>query len=524
MNSEIGTNLSSIDYYSSQQPFLSEFNSSKSWITQSEQTWNTNEDDLLDLDSNGWVKSLPSSGEEAEYTSVGTLLFREQDSYRPGNYVVLYDGEGELEYELDATKNEDLSTPGRDVIEVDPSSSGIYLGITETDPNGTGDYIRNIEIVPEEFEAAADTETFNPEFLEKTQPFGTFRFMDWMETNDSSQENWADRPKPEDARYSEAGVPVEVMVELANQTDTDPWFNMPHLASDEYVENFARYVSENLEPNLDVYVEYSNEVWNIGYEQARWAEEQAKQEWPDSDLDGLDWYSKRTVEVIDIWEEAFTSDSERVVGVMSAQNGNIPVGEQILDYNWSDDPSLSHSETGVDAIGINAYFGRYIGKPENKAELESWLEEPDGGLDNLFEEVTEGGVLSNSTPGGALGQLKDSVEAYAQLAEEEDLLLVGYEGGQHLVGVDNLSNNQEISDLFIEANRDPRMGEVYEEFLSIWSNSGGDLFAHYNDIRQHSNSGSWGALESVYQDSAPKYDVLIGYDPMTEIVEDSLSA
>lgn len=35
---------------------------------------------------------------------------------------------------------------------------------------------------------------------------------------------------------------------------------MPHTADDEYVRKFATYVSENLRPDVNVYLEYSNEV------------------------------------------------------------------------------------------------------------------------------------------------------------------------------------------------------------------------------------------------------------------------
>jgi hypothetical protein len=507
----MGTNLASINYYSSQLPFLNEFKSSQSWITQNQQTWNTKEQNLLDTDNSGWVESLPSEGAETEYTRVGSLLFRGHNNYLPGNYVVLYEGEGEIEYRFDATKKDAISSPGRDVIEVNPSNAGIFLSITETDPDGTGDYIRNIKVIHEDSESLATTETFNPEFLNKIQPFDTLRFMDWMETNGSKQKEWADRPKPEDARYSEVGAPVEIMVELANSTDANPWFTMPHLASDEYVENFANYVKENLEPELEVYVEYSNEVWNGQFEQSRWADEQAKQEWPNSDLNRHDWYSRRTTEVVQIWDEVWNQDSERVIGVMSAQSANIGVGQRVLDYNWSDDASLSHSDTGIDAIAIAPYFGSYIGKPENEAELESWTEQPDGGLDKLFQEITEGGVLSNSPEGGALALAYRNMEAYAQLAEQEGLPLLAYEGGQHLVGTRGLENNQAITNLFITANRDPRMGEIYRDYLEQWTNTRGDLFVNFSDVGKPSKWGSWGALESVYQESSPKYDAIIDF-------------
>ena len=501
-----GINLNSIDYFSSQLPFLSEFQSSKSWFTQSEKTWNTNNEDSLDLDSDGWVKSLPSPG-EASYSTAGTLLFTGHDSYLSGNYVVLYEGEGEIEYNLDATKNEALSSPGRDVIEVDPSEDGIALSITETDPDGTGDYIRDIQVVHEDFESNANAKTFNPEFLNKIQPFNTFRFMDWMETNNSQQKEWADRPKLEDARYSEIGAPVEIMVELANQTNTDPWFTMPHLATDEYVENFASYVKQNLKSDLKVYVEYSNEVWNNNFEQANWVDKQAQQEWSNSDLNGEDWYSKRTTEVVEIWDDVF-SNSEKVIGVMAAQSANVEAGERLLDYNWSND-SLSHDDTGIDAIAINAYFGRYIGEPSNEAELKSWLNESDGGLNNLFKEINEGGLLSNSPEGGALAGATDNIKAYVDLAEAENLPLLAYEGGQHLAPMGNLKSDRGIVDLFIEANSDSRMGKIYEDYVSDWYSLGGDQFLNYSDIDTPSESGSWGLLDSVYQDNSPKYNAVV---------------
>lgn len=507
----LGTNLSSIEYFSSQLPFINEFKSSKSWITQNQHTWNTNEENLLNLDADGWIKSLPSNDEATAYTKAGTLLFRGHNDHLAGNYIVLYEGEGTIEYRFDATKNEALSSPGRDVIEVNPSDSGVFLNITETDPNQTGDYIRDIQVIHEDHESVATTETFNPEFTDKIQPFSTLRFMDWMKTNGSEQKEWENRPKFTDARYSEVGAPVEIMVELANQTDISPWFTIPHQATDEYVENFAQYVKNNLEPDKTVYVEYSNEVWNWNFEQTRWADEQAKQEWPDSNLNHLDWYSKRTTEVVGIWDDVFAQDSERVIGVMSAQAANAATGERVLDYNWSNNASLSHSATGIDAIAIAPYFGGYLGKIDNESILESWTNDADGGVDRLFQEINEGGLLPNSPPGGALAQAQRNMSNYAELAEREDLQLLAYEGGQHLVGKRGLENNQAVTDLFIAANRDPRMGAAYEEYLAQWFDVGGDLFVNFNDIQTPTKWGSWGALESVYQDNSPKYDAIVNF-------------
>ena len=514
-NNIVGTNLSSVNYYSSQQPFLNEFKSSLPWVTQTNGTWDTQEDDLLDLDEQGWIKSFPESTEEGRFTKVGSLLFRGHNSYLPGKYVVLYEGEGNIEYGIDAKKIEDLSTPGRDVIEVNPSEDGIYLGITSTDPNNSGNYIRDIQIVPEADESNARTEIFNPEFLEKIQPFSTLRFMDWMKINNSTQKEWADRPQLEDARYStSAGAPLEIIVELANQTDTNPWFTIPHQATDKYITNFAQYVKDNLDPELDVYVEYSNEVWNRIFEQSKWVEEQAKQEWPNSPdssfTNTIDWYSKRTSEIVEIWDETFNEESERVIGVMAAQATNPWTGQRALDYEWSNF-DLSHTDTGIDAIAIAPYFGYPIGDPINENLLENWTKESDGGLNKLFQELNQGGLLENSPEGGAIADAYRDISNYAELADKEGLELLAYEGGQHLVGINGVENNQAITDLLIDANRDPKMGQIYQDYLDEWFNRGGDLFVHFTDIGTPSKWGSWGALESVYQDNSPKYDAITDF-------------
>ncbi len=37
---------------------------------------------------------------------------------------------------------------------------------------------------------------FTPAFLQKLQPFSSIRFMNWEETNYSTQANWSDRVPP----------------------------------------------------------------------------------------------------------------------------------------------------------------------------------------------------------------------------------------------------------------------------------------------------------------------------------------
>ncbi|MEO0407543.1 MAG: cellulose-binding protein, partial [Cyanobacteria bacterium P01_A01_bin.135] len=142
---EIGTNLAGIADWSTQMPFVDGFKSSRPWITQCaadepdcQSDWSTEEEDQLDLDGRGWVRSLPTPDAPPEYTRVGTLLFRGVEEYPSGEYIVRYEGQGQLRYDFDAELRR--ASPGEDRLQVTPSDAGILLQITATDPN---DYIRN---------------------------------------------------------------------------------------------------------------------------------------------------------------------------------------------------------------------------------------------------------------------------------------------------------------------------------------------------------------------------------------------
>ena len=502
----IGTNLHYIADWSTQYPFVDYWKSSRNWITHGEGVWDTREFDLLDLDRYGWVKSLPTSTDEANYNSVSTFIPNPNDGTR---FVVFYEGEGTIEYRLGAQQDVAASQPGKDVFTATPNQL-LNLKITATDPQGTGDYLRNIRVIPEEYANSNRPPLFNPDFIDKIEDYQVLRFMEWMDTNNSPEGTWRERPRFQDVNYTD-GVPVNLMVELANQTGIDPWFTIPHEANDRYVTKFAQTVKKHLDPELDVYLEFSNEVWNSNFTQASWAIEQGNLAYPDLNASGFtkgrDWYSQRTTEITQIWDQVFGSSKERVIGVMAAQAGNPWVARRALQYNWASE-ELTHEDYGIDAIAIAPYFGSYLGNPENAAEVESWTKQSDGGLDLLFQELTQGGVLTNGPDGGALQQAYDHIAAHADLAQQHDLDLIAYEGGQHLAGNRGVENNQAIEKLFIAANRDSQMGDIYREYLTTWSELGGGIFANFKDVDTPSKWGSWGILESTNQESSPKYDAI----------------
>ncbi len=550
----LGSNLAELQFWSTGYAFLDAFKMSHEWYTQSTDNWNTGENDQLSLDSDGWVTSLPDPNDpDVEYRFVGTVMLRGINGHFPGGqYVVLYDGEGTIEYGysgnfhslanlnptdeertlpsekyqlsfagdqidfiFDGVKNELLSTPGRDVLNVTPDNDGIYLKITETDPNETGDYIRNIRVIMPGYESTYQQQIFHPDYLSTLQTYTVLRFMDWMRTNNSSQVEWADRATPTYYTYaSEKGVPLEIMVELANRLEANPWFTMPHQASDDYLDNFAAMALAQLDVDKDVYVEYSNEIWNGGFPQGSWVEVQGEAEWPSSSESGfakrMNWYGKRTAESCDRWRAEWSDSADRINCILSSQAANSWTATKALDCTlWSEAPCADH---GVNALAVAPYFGAYIGSPEHQDAVMGWATGGAAGLDALFMEIEHGGVLTGTAPAdGALAQVASYIVTYQNVAQSYGLELLNYEGGQHLVGFNGVQNEPEISDLFQEANRDERMGEMYDLYLDSWMSNGGDLFVHYYDMGDYTQWGSWGVWEHMDQISSAKFDALQRY-------------
>ena len=102
---------------------------------------------------------------------------------------------------------------------------------------------------------------------------------------------------------------------------------------------------------------------------------------------------------------------------------------------------------------------------------------------------------------------------HAALAATSKLDLIAYEGGQHLVGSQGLENDETLTWLFHQANRDPRIEDLYLKDLNSWKRAGGKLFVTFSSMGEYNKWGSWGLLEHPMQDSGtvPKYRGVMKY-------------
>ena len=331
-------------------------------------------DDALEFGSSGAVNDLKKINGENKYTF--ELLLEEFDSEDEVAASSTNEINMNIRGALSSTtnvKNIRIAMPGG------TCTGNPFLRVdSQTDcPNGTV-----YESFTDRLAADRNAIIFNPDYLLFLRNFKVIRMMNLMESSlkklcfnatDCPEEvgTWEYRAMMNDAVWGgndgrtpdedHKGVPMEVMVALANTLQRDIWVNMPHVATNDYVKNYAKYVDENLDSNLKVYVEYSNEVWNPGFAAHNYAISKGKElnldavpaEFENSNRDAdyfarLRYYSQRAEEMFILWKSQMGSASDtRLVRVLGSFIGDRVLTEQMLK---------NVVINNIDAVAIAPYF------------------------------------------------------------------------------------------------------------------------------------------------------------------------
>lgn len=535
--------LNGISDWSTEQPFVDIMKTARPWTGHLPGQWDGWNPEQLRargyLDAEGWPTAVPR-----ELTGISTLFLTDQPEGSvslAGRYRLTYQGAGTIA--LDGRVSNVVRRKGEIWFDYSPGEGSVVLTITASDPTHNGQYIRDIRIVKAEdidlFEAGV---VFNPRWLARIAGLRALRFMDWMATNNSTIADWSERPRPDDYTFGWRGVPAEVMVALANQTAADPWFNLPHRATDSYIRGLAELVHETLDPRRKAYVEYSNETWNWGFEQAHWLQDQARARWGDA-AGGDAWMQfagKQVARMAQIWDAAFGAEAnQRLVKVIATQTGWLGLEQPLLDAPlWvAEDPAHNRPPARyVDAYAVTGYFGAQLGY-DKAASVKQWIAAStraaeadaaahgltgaarsravaahrfDGAIAKAAAELHDGSVTGN--PADTLASLVGETLTYqAGVAREHALALVMYEGGTHAMGGGDWVNDQDLTDFFLALNYSPEMAGLYRQLLAGWQQVGGTLFNAFVDVGAPSKWGSWGALRSL-DDANPRWDALQAFN------------
>jgi Ca2+-binding RTX toxin-like protein len=536
------------------------------------------------VDDHGWPTMIPDIADSWRSFAVNV----NDTPVKAGRYHVRYQGEGELLVIPGFNNPTVFQAPGYTIFEVtDENNLYIELIINSTDPNNTGNYIRNISIVHEDNLALYEAgQIFNPDYLKLLRDKRVLRFMDWSFTNNNGTREWEERAEPNDLSYNawdmiratdevwqaplaRGGVPLEVMIELANQAGVDPWFNIPHLASDDYVRQFAVLIRDTLDPDLKAYIEYSNEVWNGMFVQSfdqefgmpallteRFGSESFGEvpegepekrftQWPDRP-----YYGYRSAEISHLIHQVFEEEGSSAVARIhftmgtatdshtdSAERALKGINEYLIDAEAVGNGSnLNYL---FDSVAATWYYG-WI-DPRYNRQINQHVE--DLGIpataDLMFEHFTDqqshiisrlpNGALdteADDTPGAKLSNVRKNLALQNDFTQRHGLELIIYEGGTHLAGIpdverdDNLQPlhdeetelpniimyNELLEPLYRFMNYDDRTKGMYENIYQHWQTlSTATLFNHFVDVSGGGSSGHWGALRHL-NDETGRWD------------------
>ncbi len=484
-NVTVGTNLDGLSYFDTLGPFndlATEFNKwgrpDTPWIT------------------DGSIQRTPDN-----YPAVDAAAITFASGYITGDYRVSYRGTGTVSFsrfqsvdgvnqKLDdlnftPTLQSDGTWQGTVHLEMPPTIEKWYFVLSITG-QGNSDQIRDLHIISPDADPSISP-TFRPVFLQKLAAFnGPLRMMDWMQTVGSTTTRFETRTQLTRFSWATAagGLPIEVMIELANTLHKDLWVNIPHKANDAYITQFADMLRDTLDPSLKVYVEYSNEVWNSssaagGYVYGILA--------PADGLSAAQEMGKQTVRVSNIFKTEFgaTRDASQVRPILGAFIASSAWAQGALDYIKT---TYGDPKNFIAGIAV----APYVGVESDMADINN----ADLTLDMLFGWMN--GWIDTA--------LDTWLRANKQVADQYEVALESYEGGQHLQAL-AFAGNENIKR---QAQDDPRMGEVYQHLISKWVADGGDIFGNFSLATKYSKFGYWGMLQTIGEADSVKYSAVTG--------------
>lgn len=354
------------------------------------------------------------------------------------------------------------------------------LVIRFTNTNGG---VQNVRLIRPGY--TADTkQIFTTPYLNALKPFTTLRFMDFLSMNNFNNPaqggaypaatNWADRRLPDDSTQMDSGgkhgEAWEYAADLANETGKDLWINIPISASDNYIMQLATLLHKIVKPQLPIYVEYSNEVWNYGFVQNWWNGAAAKAE--NIEGGGAIRYAKRTVEISNLFRKVYgpAAMNATIRPVLMWQEYDYPTVWNML--KWID-TTYGPPKNLLYAIGDAAYIDA-----DTTTSVDTILAALQKSSDNS-RKMTEG---------------------YTYVARLYGLKQMAYEGGVGMNGAGDLDKK-------LAANRDPRIGPILKRhLLENWFAAGGDLFCYFNLYGIPSQWGTWALIDiDLTKPNTPKY-------------------
>jgi hypothetical protein len=446
----------------------------------------------LKTDANGWLTELPviNGKSQAVYTNV---VYTQQ--LEPGQYILEWDGKGKLGVYQDARMigpNKMLIDYKADYIADDgsPTDDGFTVRIEATDPNDTGNYVRNIRLYnAEDADLVRAGEIFDPKWMDQIDDFRILRTHGWQNTNFQNVRDWSPRQESADKAVwapEGRGMPFELLVDIANETRSDLWLNIPHTASDAYMRKAAAYVKANLDSDLRVYAEFSNEYFTTIFDQYKYFQQGGEKAFGNAPDAAAQFYGVRSARMAEIFTKVFGEEADRLRPVVTVDNVAFldREAQRVLTAPAHvADGGRPPVKSNIDVIATDGYLLWEAGTKYYSDLLDDWMTDADGGFgrarDFLISQLND--------------ELLPSWQKGRALAEQYGLEFMVYEGGALLLNQPASGEpNPKYTDFALRFTKSPEMREVYEAMAAAWATVGTGPFAWFADVGRPGDYGDYG--------------------------------
>jgi RNA polymerase sigma factor (sigma-70 family) len=411
-----------------------------------------------------------------------------------------------------------------DLVIADTNNSQCLLRFTNTRGG-----VRNVKLMRPTSSGCslsyAPDKVFTEPLLAAVAPFEVLRYMHWMHSSAPLRDmEWARRTRWDYATQRGVNTPGwgapgpswESVIKFANAAGKDAWICLPVRANDDYIRSLALLirdgsaVCEPLRPDLKLYVEYGNDVWNRAQgQQWDWvtnAVASARLLRFDGEADPVTLVSRfqamRTVQISDAFRAVFghAAMRTRIRPVLCQPQDNADLCFRAMSFldryyarrdnrsDWSDPHPVSYYLYG---LACSTWF-----KPEGAP--------PALTLENIW--TSAGFVASNHFA---------SLQYAAAMARMYGLAFLSYEGGPH----PNYNGDQVVTRL---AAMDPRMRAKQLEMQKVFNQVDGELnvLSHLIDKNPASppreEEGHFGMLRgNIERLDGPRYQAVLDIKAVT---------
>lgn len=509
----MGHNLGAFAYWESAFPFI-DLRRQSDTLDRDVGSWNIS-GGTATIDSNRNIVSLPTGTATKGLVSDALCMYG-------GDYVVLWDDTMAPEVSLTyrgvgtLTLDTDDASNGRRVYTLylpDDMTPAEYkassLLVTITAPiTGNVDY--HVLLPGTEARHMAGG-LFNPDFVDDIGGSRVLRFMDWFATNNSDKTDIADLPSMDwDSWADDQGVPYGVAMRLVKEADVPiAWLTIPHQVSAATLDEIARQVYAEWEPGITVYVEFSNEIWNFGFDQTHYAATQGAIMFPG--LTGLNaqstWLAEKSIETKQAFQAAFGADTAAIKLVVA---GHIQTSSYVdpgdLDFCYENcrlTNQYNDIENEIDVFAIAPYLSGSLqgGTYATANDVVNWTDteffnhlnaDPDNTVTTDIESITS--------------QLADNKTKIGTLTGRNDVEFAAYEFGQHISSFhDPFSPLDERYKAFQST---AEMGTLYHDLIQAMITAGVTTAAHFNLHYEHSVGYYWGSKQGISSPTTPRHQAV----------------